>query len=55
MGRRKLYSRRFLIGLNECQANTLVAMSNWLGLTYSEFIAYLMDRYQLGEDKDTAK
>lgn len=55
MGRRKLYSRRFLIGLDECQANTLVAMSNVLGLTYSEVVAYLMNWYQLGKDKEAAK
>lgn len=55
MGRKKIYKRRFLIGLDECQANTLVAMSNVLGLTYSGVIAYLMDWYQLGKEKEAAK
>lgn len=55
MGRRKLYSRRFLIGLDRYQANTLVAMSNVLGLSYSEVVSYLMDYYQLGEGKEAAK
>lgn len=49
MGRRKMYERRFLIGLDKCQAQTLVNMSNALGLTYSEVVAYLMDWYQLGK------
>lgn len=52
MGRRKMYDRRFLIGLDLVQANTLVAMSNALGLTYSEVVAYLMDWYQLGKEKE---
>lgn len=47
-----MYARRFLIGLDIVQANTLVAMSNALGLTYSEVVAYLMDRYQLGKEKE---
>ena len=46
-----MYERRFLIGLDKIQANTLVAMSNALGLTYSEVVSYLMDCYQLGENK----
>lgn len=48
MGRRKLYKRRFLIGLDKVQAQTLVDMSNVLGLTYSEIIGFLMDYYQRG-------
>lgn len=55
MGRRKLYNRRFLIGLDECQANTLVAMSHVLGLSYSEVVSFLMDYYQLGEGKGTTQ
>ena len=51
MGRRKLYKRRFLIGLDHVQAQTLVDMSNALGLTYSEVVAFLMDWYQLGKEK----
>ena len=49
MGRRKIYSRRFLIGLDKVQAQTLVNMSNALGLTYSEVVGFLMDNYQLGK------
>lgn len=55
MGRRKMYARRFLIGLDKVQANTLVAMSNALGLTYSEVVAFLMDWYQLGQEKEASK
>lgn len=49
MGRRKMYTRRFLIGLDKVQSQTLVDMSNALGLTYSEVVGYLMDYYQLGK------
>ena len=49
MGRRKMYERRFLIGLDKVQAQTLVDMSNALGLTYSEVVGFLMDHYQLGK------
>lgn len=49
MGRRKMYERRFLIGLDKVQAQTLVNMSNALSLTYSEVVGYLMDCYQLGK------
>lgn len=55
MGRKKLYEKRFLIGLDKVQANTLVAMSNALGLTYSEVVAYLMDWYQLGKGKEVSQ
>lgn len=47
MGRRKKYERRFLIGLDKAQAQTLMAMSYHLGLTYSEVVGYLMNYYQL--------
>lgn len=49
MGRRKLYSRRFLIGLDRVQVQNLVDMSNALGLTYSEVVGYLLSYYQLGK------
>ena len=52
MGRKKKYERRFLIGLDEYQANTLVVMSNVLGLTYSEVVGYLMNYYQFGKGKE---
>lgn len=55
MGRKKIYKRRFLIGLDEYQANTLEAMSNALGLSYSEVVSLLMKWYQLGEAPKTAK
>lgn len=53
MGRRKRVSKRFLIGLDETRANTLQGMANALGLTYSKVVAYLMDHYQLGSDKNS--
>lgn len=55
MGRRKKYSRRFLIGLDKVQAQTLVAMSNCLGLTYSEVVGYLMNYYQLATGEYSGK
>lgn len=55
MGRRKLYSRRFLIGLDRVQAQNIVDMSNALGLTYSEVVGYLMDYYQLGKNEVASK
>lgn len=51
MGRRKLYKRRFLIGLDIVQSQTLVDMSNALGLTYSEIVSFLIDWYQLDRKK----
>lgn len=51
MGRRKLYKKRFLIGLDWVQSQTLVDMSNSLGLTYSEVVGFLMDYYQLGKNE----
>lgn len=55
MGRRKMYKRRFLIGLDEVQAQTLVDMSNALGLTYSEVVGYLMHCYQLGKREPASR
>ena len=49
MGRQKKVHKRFLIGLDKVQAQTLQGMSNALGLTYSEVVSYLMDYYQLGK------
>ena len=49
MGRQKKVHKRFLIGLDKVQAQTLKDMSNALGLTYSEVVSYLMDYYQLGK------
>lgn len=49
MGRKKLYKKRFLIGLDKYQAEQLVSMGNLLGLTYSEVVSYLLDYYQLGK------
>lgn len=49
MGRKKIYKRRFLIGLDAIQSDNLVRMSQVLGLTYSEVVSYLMDYYQLGK------
>lgn len=47
MGRKKVYERRFLIGLDRIQSQNLVDMSNVLGLTYSEVVSLLMKFYQL--------
>lgn len=55
MGRLKKYKRRFLIGLDKYQANTFVAMSNALGLSYSEVVSFLMTKYQLGENDHPGK
>ena len=49
MGRRKKYSRRFLIGLDKIQAQTIVNMAEAQGLTYSEVIGYMIDRYLMGK------
>ena len=49
MGRKKKYSQRFLIGLDDNQSFQLKSMSKMLGLTYSEVVGYLMFRYQLGD------
>lgn len=48
MGRKKVYERRFLIGLDRIQSQNLVDMSNALGLTYSEVVSLLIKYYQLG-------
>lgn len=48
MGRKKMYKKRFLIGLDNIQANTLVNMARVSGLTYSEVVSLLLDYYQLG-------
>lgn len=47
MGRKKVYKRRFLIGLDDIQSQNLVDMSNALGLTYSEVVSLLIKFYQL--------
>lgn len=48
MGRKKLYTKRFLIGLDKIQAANLQRMCAVLALTYSEAVSYLLDYYQLG-------
>ena len=55
MGRRKIYSRRFLIGLDRVQAQNLVDMSKALGLTYSEVVGYLMLYYKLGKREPASR
>lgn len=47
MGRKKIYKKRYLIGLNEVQSNNLEGMANLLGLNYSEVVSMLMRYYQL--------
>lgn len=48
MGRKKLYAKRFLIGLDKIQAANLQRMCAGMALTYSEAVSYLLDYYQLG-------
>ena len=48
MGRKKTVHKRYLIGLDETQSNTLEGMSNLTRMTYSEVVSYLMNYYQLG-------
>lgn len=48
MGRKKRYHKRFLIGLDETQANTLENMSNLMACSYSDVVSYLIVQYQLG-------
>ena len=48
MGRKKLYTKRFLIGLDAIQAGNLQRMCAGMALTYSEAVSYLLDYYQLG-------
>lgn len=52
MGRKKIYTKRFLIGLDEIQAGNLRRMCEVLSLTYSEAVSYLIDYYQLGLGKE---
>lgn len=52
MGRRKIYTKRFLIGLDEIQAANLQRMCAGMALTYSEAISYLIDYYKLGKGKE---
>lgn len=54
MGRKKLYTKRFLIGLDEIQAGNLQRMCAVLALTYSEAVSYLLDYYQLGNAEQTS-
>ena len=55
MGRRKQYSSRFLIGLDEIQSNVLKAMAASLGMSYSEIFTLLMDYYQRGDGEVKVK
>lgn len=52
MGRKKLYTKRFLIGLDKIQAANLQRMCAVLALTYSEAVSYLLDYYQLGNGEE---
>ena len=52
MGRRKLYNKRLLIGLDAIQAGNLQRMCADMALTYSEAISYLLDYYQLGKTEE---
>lgn len=54
MGRIKLYTKRFLIGLDAIRAANLQRMCAALSLTYSEAISYLLDYYQLGLGEETS-
>jgi len=48
MGRKKIYHKRYLIGLDKVQANTLEGMSNLMACSYSDVVSYLIVQYQLG-------
>ena len=54
MGRRKLYTKRFLIGLDKIRAGNLQRMCAGMALTYSEAISYLLDYYQLGKAEEAS-
>lgn len=54
MGRKKLYTKRFLIGLDEIQAGNLQRMCAVLALSYSEAVSYLIDYYQLGLSEEVS-
>lgn len=54
MGRKKLYTKRFLIGLDKIQAANLQRMCAGMALTYSEAVSYLLDYYQLGNAEQTS-
>ena len=54
MGRRKLYTKRFLIGLDAIQAGNLQRMCAGMALTYSEAVSYLLDYYQLGKAEEAS-
>lgn len=49
MGRRKLYEKRYLIGLDKYQAAQLEGIAKLGGLTYSEAVGMLLTLYQLGK------
>lgn len=55
MGRKKLYHKRYLIGLDAIQAATLEGMAAGLALSYSEVVGYLMNYYQLGKNEPIVK
>ena len=54
MGRKKLYTKRFLIGLDKIQAGNLQRMCAGMALTYSEAVSYLLDYYELGKSEQTS-
>lgn len=47
MGRKKIYHKRYLIGLDKDQAENLESLSKKLDMTYSDIISYFMDLYEL--------
>lgn len=48
MGRKKIYKRRFLIGLDKYQAEDLIRLSKTLGYSYSEVISSALEYYTSG-------
>lgn len=55
MGRHKNVHKRFLIGLDWYDTQTLLAMSDGMAMTYSEAVSYLIRYYQLGSGEHSGK
>ena len=49
MGRKKTIYKRYLIGLDKTQSNTIESMAILTGMTYSEVVSYLITKFQLSD------
>lgn len=47
MGRKKIYRRRFLIGLDDVQSEELITISKRLNYSYSDTLSAALDVYLL--------